>query len=130
VYPPCDDNGVATIITQQNCTSVRDVVCDTEWSLAITLGLSSVLPVCENLESNEALTDDMLTDDDGLGETITCHEQFDSYCGVCLPLCGKFIMFDTETSERVDVVILMASFLSVSGGIVVCIFAIIKRKTL
>ena len=133
VYPPCDNDGVASIITQENCTSVRDMICDTEWSLAVTLGLSSVLPVCENFQSDETLVaDDMLINDSSLrnASTITCHEQFGSYCGVCLPLCGKFIMFDVKTSEQVDAVILAASFLTVSGGIVIFIFAIVRRKTL
>ena len=130
VYPPCKDNE-ASIITEQNCTGVRDVVCDVEWSLAISLGLSSLLPVCENLESDETSNDLSIVDNSvGNSSMISCHEQFDRFCGICLPLCGEFVMFDEKTSDRVDVVLIISAILAISGGIVVCIFAVIRRKSL
>jgi len=130
IYPPCIDDE-ATIITEQNCTIVRDTVCDVEWSLAITLGLSSLLPVCENLKSDET-SNDLSSINTGVRNvsTIACHEQFGSYCGFCLPLCGEFVMFNEKTSDRVDVVLVISAILAISGGIVVCIFAVVRRKAL
>ena len=132
VYPLCNDSE-ANFITEQNCTIVRDIVCDVEWSLAITLGLSSLLPVCENLQLESDMTLDEpsnIDNDTGNSLMIKCHEQFSSFCGVCLPLCGEFVMFSDTASDKVDVVLIISAVLAISGGILVCIFAVIRRKTL
>jgi len=126
----CDDNE-ASIITEQNCTNVRDVICDDEWSLAIMLGLSSLLPVCEDLESDET-SNDLSVIDTSVGNVsaITCHKQFDSFCELYLSLCGEFMMFSEKTSDTVEVVLIISAILAISGGIIVYVFAVIRRKAL
>ena len=47
VYPPCDGNGSAQFITQEQCINIRDDLCEIEWRIAMTTEHGNLLPVCE-----------------------------------------------------------------------------------
>ena len=44
VYPPCDGNGSAQFITQEQYNNIRDDVGKAEWKIAMTTGQGNFLP--------------------------------------------------------------------------------------
>ena len=52
VYPPCDGNGTAKFITQEQCINIRDEVCVSEWRLAMATRYGSLLPICEAIDAD------------------------------------------------------------------------------
>ena len=123
VYPPCDGNGNAKFITQEECINIRDEVCVPEWRFAMAMNLGSLLPVCEvNINNSISLIEEEVV-------TISkCHYQFKEFCGVCLPLCATFSQYTDRVRINEDIVLITSIILTVIGGIVVLTVAAIRRK--
>ena len=113
VYPPCDSNGGAKLITQEECSYIRDETCSLEWKFAMATELRSYLPICE---------------EENITETVKCHHQFKEYCGVCLPLCGKFSQYTDQVRIGEDIVIICSSILGAIGALIMFTVAGIRRK--
>ena len=125
VYPPCDGNGSAQFITQEQCINIRDDVCETEWRIAMNTEQGNVLPVCEIFGVDNESSLSTVEDD---GEPLVCHYQFREYCGLCLPLCGTFSQYTDQVELGERATIILAAVLGLLGGFVVLIAAIIRRS--
>ena len=113
VYPPCDGNGNARLITQEECIYIRDQVCTLEWKIVMGTQFRSYLPMCE---------------EEKIPETVKCHHQFKEYCGVCLPLCGKFSQYTDRVRISEDIVIICSSIIGAIGAVIMFTAAVIRRK--
>ena len=125
VYPPCDGNGSVQFITQEQCVNIRDDVCKTEWRIAMVTEQGNILPVCETFDTNN---DTSLVTTRNDTEPLICHYQFKEFCGLCLPLCGKFSQYPDQVRSVERAVIIIAAILVLIGGSVVFITAVIKRS--
>jgi len=119
VYPPCDDDGSPQLITQEQCVSIRDDVCANEWRIVMNLEQGSFLPVCEEFGSGNYSR---------ISDSLSCHYQFDNFCGLCLPLCEKFSQYRVQTKRTVKVITIFSFVMELVGGSLVLIAAIIRRK--
>ena len=124
-YPPCDGNGSPLLLTQEQCVNIRDDVCASEWSFAMATELRSLLPVCEAF-SGDSNSSSVGTSN--VTEPLRCHYQFREYCGVCLPLCGKFSQYSDQDKLSQRVTIFLSTALGLIGGIFVLAAAVIRRK--
>ena len=114
-YPPCDGNG-PLLITQEQCIKIRDHVCASEWRIAMTTEsgpLDDVITICEAVVMEQPLQ---------------CHYQFKNFCGMCWPLCGSFSPYTDQSQLRQKALIISASTIALIGGIIVYIFAIMRRS--
>ena len=114
VHPPCDGNGSAQFITQEQCINIRDDVCKIEWRIAMTTEQGNLLPVCETLNTSSVTT---VNDT----EPLKCHYQFKEFCGVCLPLCGTF---STYSDQSIAVSLAGGVLVGISGFIFIVIAVI------
>jgi len=128
IHPPCDGKGSVNLISQEQCSNIRDVVCGNEWRLVMATSSSSLLPVCEHFSNVDNITDDNTTQT--TPQSLQCHYQFNEYCGLCLPLCGEFSQFKASTKLEERSVIIFSGASSFVGGILVFVVAIIRRKVL
>ena len=128
IHPPCDGNGSVNLISQEQCSNIRDVVCAGEWRLVMATSSSSLLPVCEHFSNVDNITDDNTTQ--MMPQPLRCHYQFKEYCGLCLPLCGEFSQYRVETKFQEKAIFIFAGISAFIGGLLVFIAAIIRRKTL
>ena len=124
VYPPCDGNGSAQFITQEQCINARDGVCKAEWRIAMPIALTTgqeyLLPVCETF-SNDAESTSVTVENDT--EPLRCHYQFKEFCGVCLPLCATFSLYP-EFAERT--ILTVAGALVLTSGLIFLIVSVIR----
>ena len=125
VYPPCDGNGSAQFITQEQCINIRDNVCEAEWGIAISLGQGNLLPVCETFVADNESSVATVEDDGG---PLVCHYQFREYCHLCLPLCGTFSQYPDQVKLGERAVIILSAVLALLGGFVVLIAAVVRRS--
>ena len=126
VYPPCNGDGNPLFITQEQCVNIRDDVCANEWMLVMNTELRSLLPVCEEFrEDNNSSSVGTIRN---VSEPLKCHYQFDEYCGVCLPLCGKFSQYRVQTKLATRILIIFSAVLEFIGGNIFLIASIIRRK--
>ena len=126
VYPPCDDNGNAVFITQEQCINIRDEKCILEWRFTVASGLGPFLPVCEAFEFNNI---SLIEKEDNISIShIKCHYQFKEFCGVCLPLCATFSQYTDQVRISEDIIIISSGILAVIGGIIMLTVAAIRRK--
>ena len=129
LHPPCDGNGSVNLISHEQCSSIRDVVCADEWRLVmVTSSLSSLLPVCEHFSNVDDITDDNTTQI--APQPLQCHYQFKEHCGVCRPLCGKFSQFNSDAKLSQRAVLISAAVIGTIGGFLVFVAAIIRREAL
>lgn len=135
VYPPCNHNNVDVyspqLISRGQCKNIRDLTCDFEWRLvtAASPSLSSVLPVCENFIDNDFGLDNGSNSLD-VPQPLQCHYQFKEYCGLCLPLCGKFSQYNIKTKLQERSVLIFSGISAFFGGILVFFAAIVRRNQL
>ena len=122
VYPPCDGNGSAQFITQEQCINVRDDVCKTEWRLAMTTEQGKLLPVCETFGADNQSSSII-----NISDPLKCHYQFKEFCGLCLPLCGTFSQYPDQVKLGERAVIILAAVLALTGGLVILSAVVIKR---
>ena len=126
VYPPCDGNGSAQFITQEQCVSIRDGVCNSEWNFAMATSFGSLLPVCEAFENNNNFS--LVARGTNISDTSSCHYQFKRFCGACLPLCGEFSQYSDQVELSERIVIIIAAVLALTGGTIVLIAGVVRRK--
>ena len=129
LHPPCDGNGSVNLISREQCSNIRDMVCADEWRLVmVTSSLSSLLPVCEHFSNVDDITDDNTTQI--APQPLQCHYQFKEHCGVCRPLCGKFSQFNSDAKLSQRAVLISAAVIGTIGGFLVFVAAIIRREAL
>jgi len=128
IHPPCDGNGSVKLISQEQCSNIRDVVCTDEWRLVMATSSSSLLPVCEHFSNVDNITDDNTTQ--VTLQPLQCHYQFKEYCGLCLPLCREFSQYKASTKLLERSLIILSIIIAVIGGILVFIAAIWRRKAM
>ena len=126
MHPPCDGNGSINLISQEQCSDIRDVVCADEWRLVMATSSSSLLPVCEHFSNIDNITDDNTMQT--TSQPLQCHYQFKEYCGLCLPLCGEFSQYRASAKLGERSVIIFYGASSFVGGILVFVAAILRRK--
>ena len=127
IYPPCDGNGNAKLITQEQCINIRDKVCASEWRFAMATDLGSLLPVCKAINANHSIsfTGKLINISAPLKK---CHHQFKEFCGLCLPLCATFSQYTDEVRINEDIIIITSGIFAVIGGAIMLIVAAIRRK--
>jgi len=115
VYPPCDGNGSVLSITNEQCLNVRDEVCAQEWRIVMNTEYRTLLPDCEMKNDSKPLK---------------CHHHFKEYCGVCLPVCGKYSPASDVNNEVEKVFLIISNTVGLVGGFIVLAIAIIRRETM
>ena len=90
VYPPCDGNGNANFITQEQCMYIRDEVCFREWRLAMAIDLGSLLPVCEEIDFNNSISS--LEEQDNTSASPI----------KCLFCCARYVYIITDSLSGTD----------------------------
>ena len=121
VYPPCDGNGSAQFITEEQCINIRDDVCKTEWKIAMATEQRNLLPVCETFGADNESSSVAV-----IREPLKCHYQFKEFCGVCLPLCGTFSQYSEQVKSVERAVIILAAVLALVSGFVIFIAAVMR----
>ena len=126
IFPPCnvsDDN--VDFIGQTQCINIRDAVCSSEWHFIMTkyTSLASLLPKCENFNDTDNIS--LIAP-----QSLQCHYQFKEYCGLCLPLCGKFSLYRVQTKFQERSVLIILAIAAVIGGILVFIASIYRWKAM
>ena len=121
VYPPCDGNGSALFITQEQCINIRDDVCETGWRIAMATEQGNLLPVCETFGTDNESSSINNT------KPLRCHYQFKEFCGLCLPLCGTFSQYPDQVKFGERAVLILVATLVLTGGFLILIAAVIKR---
>ena len=123
-YPPCDGNNSIQLLTQEQCINIRDSVCVSEWRFVMATELGSLLPVCEAFDS----TGSSLIKEENRLVPPKYHDQFKEFCGLCLPLCGKFSQYRGQLKLTETLVIVIVVVVAFIGGIMVFVAATIRRK--
>ena len=123
MFPPCDiSDGNVHIISKTQCTNIRDALCSVEWTVAMgTSSGAALLPKCE-----------IFNDDNNTipPKSLQCHYQFKDYCGLCLPLCGKFSLYRVKTKLLEKSMQIFGSATAFVGGILVFITSAYRRKAM
>ena len=125
-HPPCDIDGSPLLVTQNQCIYIRDDVCANEWRIAMTVKQGSLLPVCEGFGGENNFSSVETVENDS--EPLRCHYQFDEYCGVCLPLCGRFSQYPVQIKFATRSLNIFSAIWELVGGIIFLIASIIRRK--
>jgi len=125
VYPPCDSDGNPQLVTEEKCVDIRDNVCPNEWMIAMSpvLDLQRLLPNCEDFRGDSSVETIR-----NATEPLKCHYQFGEFCGICLPLCGKFSQYHVHTKLFGRGLIIFSCVFELIGGIIFLIASIIRRK--
>ena len=121
VYPPCDGNGSAQFITQEQCINIRDDLCEVEWRIAMTSEEGNLLPVCETFGTDNESSSVTI-----IREPLKCHYQFKEFCGLCLPLCGTFSQSSDQVKFGERAIIILAAVIALVSGLVMLIAAVIR----
>jgi len=131
VYPPCYGNNISTVqlISHVQCKDIRDKVCADEWEQVRKIS-PSLLPVCENFKEGNDLGLDHGNVSRATIKPLKCHYQFKEFCGLCLPLCGKFSQYKVKTKFQERSILIFSGSSAFIGGILVFIAAFIRRKQL
>ena len=125
-FPPCNvSSGNASYISKTQCTNIRDALCSVEWNLAMQIS-SSLLPNCQNFNDGDKNNTILPI----APQPLQCHYQFKEFCGVCLPLCGKFSQFKTDVKFRARAFQIFGATTAFIGGILLFIISVYKRKSM
>ena len=129
VFPPCNvSGGNKNFISQTQCSNIRDVVCSFEWRVVANIpSASSLLPDCGNFDDNDDDNNDtvLITP-----KPLQCHYQFKEFCGLCLPLCGKFSHHRVDTKFQQRAAIIFSGITAFIGGILVFIASVYRWKAM
>ena len=131
IYPPCEvSNGNASFISKTQCTNIRDAVCAAEWNLVIRTSSSaaSLLPNCANFNDEE--DNNIVPIAPAESQSLQCHYQFKDFCGLCLPLCGKFSQYRVETKFQERSILVFMGAAAFIGGILVFVVSVYRRKAM
>ena len=127
LFPPCNvSSGDVNYISQAECVNVRDVVCPVEWNFVeISTALTSLLPNCEMFDDNEFQNHSTT-----VPQSLQCNYQFKEYCGLCLPLCGKFSQYRDETKLKERVILIFGASAAFIGGVLVFVLSACRWKAM
>ena len=128
IFPPCDvSSGNVDLVSRTQCINIRDAVCSFEWNFVIKTPSATLLPNCENFD------DDNNDDNKTLpivAQPLQCQYQFKEFCGLCLPLCGRFSQYRVQTKFQERAIIIFAGIAAFIGGILVFIASIYRRNAM
>ena len=128
IFPPCNvSSGDVNYISQAECINVRDVVCPFEWNVVMSTPSASLLPKCENFDDDN---DDSQNGSLVVLKSFQCQYQFKEYCGLCLPLCGKFSQYRVQTKFQERSIIIFSGIAAFIGGILVFIASIYRWRAM
>ena len=132
MFPQCSVNSDdVNYISKTQCTNIRDAVCSVEWNLITRVysSVASLLPSCERFGDDN--------DDDNIStiaqtetQSLQCHYQFKEFCGLCLPLCGKFSQYRVETKFQERSIFIISAISGFIGGIIVFIASFYRQKAM
>ena len=126
IFPPCNvSSGDVNYISRAECINVRDV-CSFEWNVVMNTPSASLLPNCENFDDNDGTQNDSMV----VPQALQCHYQFKEYCGLCLPLCGKFSQYRVQTKFQERSIIIFSGVAAFIGGILVFIASIYRWRAM
>ena len=128
IFPPCDvSDGNVDFIGRTQCINIRDAICSFEWNFVLKTPSASLLPNCENFNDDN-------NDGDNVSlivpQSLQCQYQFKEYCGLCLPLCGKFSQYRVETKFQERSIIIFSGAAAFIGGILVFIASIYRWRAM
>ena len=128
IFPPCDvsDDNV-DFIGRTQCINIRDAICSFEWSVVMATPSASLLPNCENFNDDNNDSDNVSLI---VPQSLQCHYQFKEYCGLCLPLCGKFSQYRVQTKFQERSIIIFSGVAAFIGGILVFIASIYRWRAM
>ena len=125
-FPPCNvSSGNVSYISKTQCTNIHDALCSVESNFAMKIS-SSLLPHCQNFSDGDNNNTILLI----APQSLQCHYQFKGFCGFCLPLCGKFSQYKTDTKLRERAVTIFSGTAAFIGGIFVFIASAYRRKAM
>ena len=129
-FPPCNVSGDNLhIISKAQCTNIRDALCSVEWSFATNIPAgAALLPNCESFSDNDNSSALPIVPIES--QPLQCHHQFKEYCGLCLPLCGKFRQYHDEAYFQTKYIYIVSSIIGFIGGILVFIASVYRRKAM
>ena len=131
VYPPCLNDTSYDLITTEQCNDVKDVMCDTEWSITQSI-FPGLLPDCEIFNDSDTLIEGISSRQQNRSNEISCTDQFDTYCNkeLCVPSCKHFSHYDDVTTSYRNVVDIIAAIITLISGTLFIIIAVRRRKNL
>ena len=122
LFPLCNEDGQLTRISQQQCESLRDN-CSTEFNLVslVRPEYTKYVPECSG--TNGSRTNSFNT-------TVTCHPQFVNVCPsiFCVPSCTEAVFIQPELLEANLALTYLVPILTLIGGTLFLILALIRRK--
>ena len=137
-YPICNPDGSPIGITEEQCVSVTEGVCEEAVQLARSVPMFNI-PDCREFVSESSsgmqINNNTNTATDHTGATatnnnITCHPQFDAHCGMCIPTCNRFSETSKERQRTLDIFFIIAALTCVIGGTFVILVSIIRRDVM
>ena len=143
-YPICNPaDGSIITITEEQCTSVTEGVCQEALQFAGAIP-SFNIPDCSEFDSASSMvntTEDNTTEvanptemfnstEIGNVSNITCHDQFDLRCGMCVPACDRFSETSEGRQKTLDIFFIIAALTCVIGGTFVIIVSILRRSVM
>ena len=137
-YPICNPvDGSMITITEEQCTSVTEGVCREALQFAKAIP-SFNIPDCSEFDSMVVdVTEENVTEVAEMNNTteissnvsnITCHDQFDLRCGMCVPACNRFSETSEGRQKTIDIFFIIAALTCVIGGTFVIIVSILRRN--
>ena len=131
-YPICNPvDGSVITITEEQCTLVTEGVCREALEFARAVP-SFNIPDCSEFDSmvEENVTEvvDSSVSENRNVSNITCHDQFDLRCGMCVPACNRFSETSEGRQKTIDIFFIIAALTCVIGGTFVIFVAILRRN--
>ena len=138
IYPICNPvDGSVITITEEQCTSVTEGVCREALQFAKAIP-SFNIPDCSEFVSASSMvnTTEVTTEvaemynatEMGNVSNITCQDQFDLRCGMCVPSCNRFTETSKERQQTIDIFFIIAALTCVIGGTFVIFVSILRRN--
>ena len=134
VFPPCDNNGGYQSITKNECLNLQNVVCASEWIIALSIA-PELVPDCKQL--NNTSGEDIKQSAEGFEQLNLnsssvnyCPKNFGAFCNntKCLPLCSQFSQYNEITTTVRKSIDIFAAILAIIGGMLSIILIVIRRK--
>ena len=126
IFPSCDvNNGNVDFISRTQCINIRDAVCSFEWNFVVNTPSAALLPNCENFDDN-----DNDVDNKTVPQSLQCHYQFKEFCGLCLPLCGRFSQYRVQAKFQERAIVIFSGIAAFIGGILVFIVSVYRRNAM
>ena len=126
IFPPCNvSSGDVNYISQAECINVRSAVCSFEWNVVMNTPSASLLPNCEMFDD-----DKFQNHSTTVPQSLQCNYQFKEYCGLCLPLCGKFSQYRVETKHKDRAILIFGGSAAFIGGVLVFVLSACRWKAM